>query len=243
MRINDVNKETKAFIFDDIAGFETAVFLIDKPNSYYLIDTFCGSDSMRYILSYIDGLAVQKRLVIINTHYHWDHTWGNVLFKNRTIIAHNACYQMMKDHYEIENKINAAYRMGDNELTLPNLTFQNQLIFQDDGIELFHAPGHTKDSISIYDVQNNTLIVGDNLEKPLIYIEDEDIDRYINTLEKYIDYTPKQLLASHTMNLTAKDLEATIAYLKRVKLNPDFKLDDPLANAVHVQNKQFLKLN
>lgn len=241
MEIIQINKETVAFDFDEIEGFSTAVFLIDKPNRYYLIDTYCGATPMGAILQYIENRGVKKRMVVINTHHHWDHIWGNCLFENRTLIAHNSCYTMMETYYEDQVKRNAQYIMGDNEMTLPNLTFQNKLFFQDDDIEVFYSPGHTLDCISIYDSKNRTLFVGDNLEKPLIYVEDPDIRRYIYTLTGYLDYLPEKIVGSHSLDLSIEDLEEAIEYLRALDGKKYVSFDIPAKQLVHEANLKTLE--
>lgn len=236
MKIVEINKETVAFDFDDIEGFDTAVFLIDKPNRYYLIDTYCGDTPMKAVLQYIENRGVKKRMVVINTHHHWDHIWGNCLFENRTIVAHNSCYTMIETYFEEQLKSNAQYVMGDNEMTLPNLTFQNKLYFQDDHIEIFYSPGHTLDCISVFDAKNRTLFVGDNLEKPLIYVEDKDIRRYLYTLTSYLDYLPEIIVGSHTLELSVDDLEESIDYLRALDMKKDQLFTNPDKQAVHEAN-------
>jgi len=236
MKKKEINDHTIAFIFDEISGFETAVFLINKPNRYYLIDTFCGEDPMRAILSHIETLEDKKRLVVINTHYHWDHIWGNCLFKNRDIVSHASCRALIIEQWQEQLKHNSGYRMGNNEMTLPNLTFQSNLIFEDDGIEILYSPGHTSDSISIFDREQSTLFVGDNLEKPLVFIETPDVDRYIRTLEKYVDYQPENIVASHSLDMTLEELEGTIGYLKKINQGQKIMFEDPLKQSIHEKN-------
>nr|MDA3847524.1 MBL fold metallo-hydrolase [Vallitaleaceae bacterium] len=239
MKKQQINDHTIAFIFDEISGFETAVFLIDKPNRYYLIDTFCGANPMSAILSHIETLEVKKRLVVINTHFHWDHMWGNCLFKNRDIISHASCRTLIEDTWDQQIESSGKYIMGNNEMTLPNLVFQQSLMFEDDGIELLYSPGHTSDSISIYDREQATLFVGDNLEKPLLFIEDKDINRYLRTLEKYIDYQPEAIVASHSIGMSFEDLEDAIEYLKKISTGQKVSFEEPTKQAIHEKNKSF----
>lgn len=241
MRIEVINEHTKAFVFDELNGFDTAVFLINKPNRNYLIDTFCGADAMRSILSHIEQQEARKRLVVINTHHHYDHIWGNCLFEDRTIIAHKFCRRMIMDTWETQSKKHKKYIMGDNEMVLPNMTFRNILEFEDDGIEIFYSPGHTKDSISIFDKEQETLIVGDNLEKPLIYLEDHDLHRYLTTLEKYLDYQPRKITSSHSIELSLEDLEASIQYLKNLIEGKEIVFGDEMQMEVHKQNLKYLR--
>ena len=44
----------------------------------YIIDTGLGSGSVAPILEYIGSDT--KPIIVVNTHYHWDHVWGNWVF-------------------------------------------------------------------------------------------------------------------------------------------------------------------
>ena len=49
------------------------------------------------------------------------------------------------------------YIMGEVEMCLPNLVFENAIYFPDDKIRIFHTPGHPIDSISVFDEEEKVL--------------------------------------------------------------------------------------
>lgn len=108
---------------------------------------------------------------------------------------------------------------------MPNNTFKKDIIFHEEGIEIFYSPGHTIDSISIFDYNERVLYVGDNLEKPIIYVESEDIFTYMSTLERYLRYKPKKIVAGHTLNIKEGDVTSTIDYLKKISEGKDFNFE------------------
>lgn len=83
---------------------------------------------------------------------------------------------------------------------LPNLIFQKELYFAEDKIKLFHTPGHTLDSISVLDEEEDVLLVGDNVGDsmediiPSIYCEK---DIYINTMKKYEEMDFDTCISGH----------------------------------------------
>lgn len=235
-----LNSTTTIFNYDDIKGYETCVVLINKPNRFYLIDTFCGPDSMIPILEEISK-EPDKEVVVINTHFHWDHIWGNCAFAGCTIVASEKTYSRMDSSFDDQYRKNMIYKKGDVVKVLPNKTFDDTIIYPDDGIDVFYSPGHTCDSISIYDKETKTLYVGDNVEKPLIYVEDKALERYIETLGKYKAMYPSVIVGAHTIHLTVQDIDRTIAYLEDIRNGISRHFDEESTNQLHAMNLAFIR--
>lgn len=185
MRIQKIKNRGVLFT-DNSAGWDLNVYLIMGKQYNYLIDTGLGSLSIDPVIDYIknDG----KKTVVINTHYHWDHIWGNGNFKDCTIISHSLCLELIQINWDAMLEKNHSYRNGAVELCLPNLVFDQTLYFPDDRIRLFHSPGHTPDSISILDEEEKILILGDNVgDSPEDIIPSIACEKavYLNTLRNY----------------------------------------------------------
>jgi len=167
-------------------GWDLNVYLIMGRKYNYIIDTGLGSLSIDPIKEYIKN--DNKKTIVINTHYHWDHIWGNNSLRDCIIISHKLCREMIQSNWEEMLEKNKQYCHGEVEIYLPNLVFEKELYFPEDRIKLFHTPGHTLDSISILDEEENVLFVGDNVGDnmediiPSIYCEK---DVYINTMKNY----------------------------------------------------------
>jgi len=234
MKREMLNKDTVAFTFDTVEGFDTSVYVIEKKERIYVVDTFCGPEAMLPIIEAFPSMKI-KEVVVINTHFHWDHIWGNVAFKDKKIISHRLCKQLIKDQWQKQIEENGTYQMGNVQMTMPSVTFEDRLEW-DDGILLFHSPGHTADGISVFDQETGLLIVGDNLEMPLIYVEDQDLDAYIATLIKYESLNPKRMTASHTLHIESYMLEETIFYLKALKLEKTITFKEENKQWIHKTN-------
>ena len=125
----------------------------------YLVDTGLGKNSIIPVMNYIG--KTEKPLIIINTHAHWDHVWGNHYFTDNLIISHKICRDELDKIWDKDFQKNKHFADGEVLKFLPNLTFEDSLHFADDGIHLFHTPGHTTGCISIYDEADKILYVGD----------------------------------------------------------------------------------
>ncbi len=167
-------------------GWDLNVYLIMGKKYNYIIDTGLGSLSIDPVKEYIKG--DNKKTIVINTHYHWDHVWGNASLRDCIIISHKLCRDMIESKWEDMMVKNNQYCYGEVGMYLPNLVFERELYFPEDKIKLFYTPGHTVDSISVLDEKENVLLVGDNVGDsmediiPSIYCER---DVYINTMKKY----------------------------------------------------------
>jgi glyoxylase-like metal-dependent hydrolase (beta-lactamase superfamily II) len=172
----------------------------------FLIDTGLGSLSVEPVQEVLNNSL--KPLVVINSHYHWDHVWGNGVFKGSTIISHNLCREILEQKWEKMLEENGRYIFGTIEKELPNLTFQNELYFPEDKIKIFFTPGHTADSISVLDEQEKILNVGDNIGDNLDEIVpglECEKDIYLNTLNIYKSIDFDTCVSSHN-RLLGKDV-------------------------------------
>jgi len=236
MKTQSISQNATAYIYDSVESYLTNVFFIEHESKIFIIDTFCGSESMAPILNRLSNNSYNKEVVVINTHFHWDHVWGNCSFKDGNIISHEMCRELLDKLWETQIIENRKYITGIADKYLPNITFEEKIMFHNEGMELFHSPGHTPDSISIFDHNEKILYVGDNLEKPIIYVEDADILTYINTLKNYLNYKPKKIVAGHTLNLTKQDIFNTIEYLKRLSTGKEMYFESEYMRKVHEQN-------
>ena len=239
MKTNYLAPDSCIFEFDELTDYKTYVASIYRNHTIYLIDTFLGPEAMHQIMRYLEKHFSYQQVVVINTHYHFDHIWGNCYFENSTIIAHHQCKENIKNLFWQEAQSNYAYRLGDVSMQLPTFTFESSLSLEDD-LTAFYSPGHTDDSISIYDAKTKILYVGDNLERPLLHTESKDLNAYLNTLKYYQKLPINTITAGHTLSLTKDDLQQSIAYLESLISHTNFPLDTT-QKKIHQENIDFLK--
>jgi len=185
---------TRSVVFKyTLPEWDLNLHLILGRRNNYLIDTGLSSQSVAPIQEYLGNNC--KPLVVVNTHHHWDHVWGNHCFDDCCIISHTRCRELLTAGYWAGTlKKNVAYIRGDVKVCLPNLVFDDSLYFPDDGIRIFYTPGHTVDCISVYDEQDKVLNAGDNVGDTMREIVPEietGGDIYIASLHKYkaLDFT------------------------------------------------------
>jgi glyoxylase-like metal-dependent hydrolase (beta-lactamase superfamily II) len=181
--------------------FNIALILGERHN--FIIDTGFGSESIAPVLEYIEN--EKKPIIAINTHSHWDHIWGNNALKNHTIIAHPLCREFAARDWETDQENNKSYIQGNAEKCLPNMTFENKLRFPDDGVEIFHSPGHSADCISVFHEPEKILYAGDNIANLIPHI-DTDIPTFERLLQTYKTYPFEQCISTHSRKPHGKDI-------------------------------------
>ena len=202
MKIQKIKNRNILFTNIVPAGWDLNIHLIMGDRYNYIIDTGLGSLGIAPIIDYVKN--DNKSIIVINTHYHWDHIWGNSSLQNCIIISHKLCREMIESNWEDMMQKNKSHLEGEAEMFLPNLTFEKELYFSEDKIRIMYTPGHTIDSISVIDEVEKVMNVGDNIGDSI----DEIIpnicckkEEYINTLLKYTEMDFDTCVSGHNMIL------------------------------------------
>ena len=93
-------------------------------------------------------------------------------------------------------------------MCLPNLVFDQKLYFPEDKIKLFYTPGHTIDSISVFDERDKVLNAGDNIGdtiKEIVPSIRYEKDAYIKSLQKYKELDVVACISGHN-DILGKDV-------------------------------------
>jgi len=161
MFVKKIKNRSVLFTHENMPEWNLHLHLILGNKHNFLIDTGLGSLSVEPVQQVLKNSP--KPLIVINSHYHWDHVWGNGAFKASTIISHTLCRESLEKEWENMLEKNGRYAFGTIEKELPNMTFHKELYFPEDKIRIFYTPGHSLDSISVLDEEEKILNVGDNI--------------------------------------------------------------------------------
>lgn len=241
MRIEKISPRCDVYVFDDLPEFLTNVSWIQCPKRVFIFDTFCGTEAMAPLVNRIESLPKDTEVLVINSHFHWDHVFGNQAFKDRKILSLKETRDRLDQVFEAELREHQEFIQGSALKTLPNQTFEGQLDFPEEGMLVFHSPGHTRDSISLFDRVEKILYVGDNLEKPFVYVEEPDLETYLHTLENYLSLEPRVIVGGHNLNLNRGDILNTMTYLQGLKEGRPMVFNTPYENRVHMANLKVLE--
>ncbi|MCL2610711.1 MAG: MBL fold metallo-hydrolase [Defluviitaleaceae bacterium] len=151
--------EKREWQFFKFSGFKLNL----KMKTITILKYACYSDCVKAMLEYIGDDP--KPIIVINTHGDWDHAAGNWVLEENVIISHVLGRERLDKRWDESikrAKENDRYFEGEVRKCLPNMVFEGNLHFPEDGISLFHTPGHTEGCISIYDAVDKVLHAGDS---------------------------------------------------------------------------------
>lgn len=217
VKLKKIKSRTIQFTYK-CKGWDLHLYLILGKHYNFIIDTGIGSNSVKPILHYLKEVNNQNAIIVVNTHKDWDHIWGNHVFKDSLIIAHQSCFEALQTLWDQEFEVNNKHVDGVVSKCLPNLTFLDELHFYDDNIHLFYTPGHTVDSICVYDALDYILhtgdMIGDTVDALLPTLE-TSWETYLNSLYKMNQYETHLYTSGHNQILTKIHFDEVIRQAKR----------------------------
>ncbi|MFC1744261.1 MBL fold metallo-hydrolase [Candidatus Riflebacteria bacterium] len=238
---------TNGFLFhfdESNSPFEQAtyIYVILAEEKIFICDTHVGPDSMDAVKEFLGPFFNGRDILVFNTHYDWDHVWGNCSFPEAVIIAHKKCRELLSCDIVWEEMLtnNRQYFHGEVERKLPNLTFEKELTFIDDGVTFFHSPGHSPDSSSCFHQKDGVLYVGDNVEYPIPYFSWHHLDEYERSLQTYKDMQPKILVTGHSGIVGMELLEENLKYVSQMAAGEEIDISDAEKAPIHAFNLKSL---
>ena len=196
MKVQKVGSRGYVFTFED--PYKLNIYVINGEEYIFICDTGFGSDSVNEILDYLKILDIpSKPFVVFNSHADYDHVWGNHVFKESEIIAHELSPEIFQKEGEEILKKYGEHKRGEVILTPPNRLFKEKIVFEDEGVEFYHSPGHTLESSSCFDHKEKILFVGDNIESPFPYVNFLNLENYCDSLREYLTRNAKVIISGH----------------------------------------------
>lgn len=181
---------------DVIKECKTNAFAVRGLKANYIIDTGFGSETSRILSNFINA---ELDTYVINTHFHWDHIWGNASFESKRIVQHINCKPNIDKYWDEMYLKYLNYKMGEVENVYPDVVFDSFIDINNE-IYLFHSPGHTSDCISAFFPKHKALFVGDNFgdnDSEIIPVLDCSPDLFLESLKTYEAMKPDIILSGH----------------------------------------------
>ncbi|MFI6736338.1 MBL fold metallo-hydrolase [Nonomuraea sp. NPDC050451] len=129
-----------------------------------LIDTAATEARARGLRTAVEALTPEPVRLLVNTHHHGDHTFGNGLFPEATIVAHELARAEMAAKGGALRAVWPQVDWGDVPPALPDVTFADRLTLRlaDRTVELLHVgPAHTTNDVVAWLPDSRVLVAGD----------------------------------------------------------------------------------
>ena len=218
-------------VAENVYSFQSDVYAqvnagaVVGPNWAIVIDTLALPEETLEIRRFIEqDLQIPVRYVI-NTHYHADHTWGNYLFPNATILSSTLCRELIntkgRASLEEAKKQGTTFRQG--RIVLPHLTFSEgsmNLRIGKKTLTMISFPGHSPDNIGVVVEEDRVLFAGD-IFMPIPYIVDGDADEMVLSLKEIGIMGLENVVQGHGDIVLRGEVEISIkdnlAYLSAIR--------------------------
>jgi cyclase len=207
--------------------------LIRTAEGVVVVDTTSCAADMRALLSAAQ-VAPKDVCLVVNTHQHSDHTWGNQLF-DCPILAHRLCKEAMTANlgsaWNLDNILASIAARGQTDpdwasemqkkvdglqITLPTevLSDRRDLAIGDTRIEVVHLGGHTPGSSVVWLPDARVLLSGDLLfVERYPFIGDADIPDLIAALERLRSFDAEIIVPGHGPPCGEAQIEDMLAYI------------------------------
>ncbi|MDQ1395014.1 MAG: cyclase [Acidimicrobiaceae bacterium] len=135
-------------------------------NGIVAIDTCSTERRTRDFLGAVRAVSDQPVRTLVNTHHHGDHTNGNCLLPDATIIGHHRCREgVLASPIGAANAIFETIDWGAVELAPPFVTFEDRLDVHVDDLRVelhfIGGPAHTPGDIVAWIPERSVLFAGD----------------------------------------------------------------------------------
>ena len=185
--------------------------IIIGDNGIAVIDTQVNQMMARRLYNAIRTITDKPILYAINTHYHWDHTNGNVIFRQAgaTVVAREMTKDFMVNRAPRQEAFlrSRGFTLGDPPF-LPQQTFTNEteLDLGNQPLHLVHlGKAETDDATAIRVPVEDCIVSGDTVMTGSFPIFGQPVMNeglmanhdWINTIKELRNYTPKYVLPGH----------------------------------------------
>ncbi len=164
--IQEVSERVFAYVqLDGSWGLNNAGFIVGD-DSALVVDTCFTERRTRAYIEAIKRVTSLPLRTLLNTHHHGDHTHGNYLFPEATIVGHELCRAAILETglTTVRNPLFQEVDWGELRPRPPSVTFENRLILHVGDLRVeatFVGPAHTTNDIVVWIPERGVLFSGD----------------------------------------------------------------------------------
>ena len=210
----------RVFIFRNITNSSFVV----GDRSVCVIDTQVNLPLAQILLKQIRSVTDKPIEYAINTHYHWDHTNGNALFKKEgaTILSSKLTKEFMTTRHDRQKAFlqGRGFELGNDPL-LADVTFEGRYAIDlgNMPLELFFAgKAETDDATAVFVPREGVLMAGDTIMTgsfPIFGqpVWDEGLEgegQWSHTIHKLLKKKPQHVIPGHGPMAQDEDIRSFI---------------------------------
>lgn len=204
----------------DIASTENSIsYLVCGKNKALLFDMGLGLSPISPLLRRITSLPVIACL----SHWHFDHSGGAYEFEH--LIGWGSEYMRQVSLRGITNELihtqvgtdfwKSIGKKNHRTQKFPQITMIDEEQSIDIGeynFKIVHTPGHTKDSICLYEPKMKWLFSGDTVYHGPLYLhfDDAEMETYKQSINKLCEYDIESIYPGHNDVRLSKDILSAI---------------------------------
>ncbi|MCJ7679028.1 MAG: MBL fold metallo-hydrolase [Anaerolineales bacterium] len=158
------------------------------PDFSVVIDTLAYPEETLEIRDFVENRLGSRVRYVINTHYHADHSLGNVWFKGAVVIGHRLARALMdsRGRESLDRARVQSRELREVELLLPDVVFDGGELNVRVGkrtLQLHSLPGHSPDGLGVLVLEDRVLFSGDVM-MPLPHLVNGDLDAMTASLKR-----------------------------------------------------------
>lgn len=189
------------FVFTSERYVQVTASAILTPAGAILIDTLPFPSETRQIIQFVEERHRTPVRYVINTHYHADHTYGTCFFPNARVISHRLTRELLDGpgREGLESARRNSHELAAISLRLPDVVFDNGSIALHLGgvtLKMWHAPGHSRDSIICLLEEEGILFAADTVMS-IPFFADGSWEDYVTTLNTLAASSYEMIVQGH----------------------------------------------
>ncbi|MFX0037507.1 MAG: MBL fold metallo-hydrolase [Candidatus Hermodarchaeota archaeon] len=226
----------------------TDLYLIIGSHSALLIDTGIGLFPLKPVIS---DLILDKKLLVVNTHSHFDHIGGNhefedifIYYKEKESISKPFDVSFLKDSSKEIVKLydSKNYTIPPTNKVQPLKDGEN-IDLGEISVKLIHTPGHSPGSISLL-TSENELFTGDTAHYGTMYLTKKTFPIILSSISRLLELfqTSKniEIYPSHEEYAVGKELLVSLSNgIKNIDNIWDKRIRDKFLEAWVLSDENF----
>ncbi|GAB3723921.1 MBL fold metallo-hydrolase [Nocardiopsis nanhaiensis] len=187
-----------------------------------VVDSLATEQRTLRLREEVDALASGGRRIVVNTHHHGDHVFGNHLFgPDTTVVAHEEARREMAEAGLVLTGMWPDVPWGDVRVTLPDITFTDRMALDlgSRRVELIHVgPAHTTCDVVVWLPEERVLFAGDVLfsgAAPFVLMG--SLSGSFSALETIGRLGPSLIVCGHGEVAGPALIDETVSYLQWVE--------------------------